>query len=101
MEKPMVCTSLGCTETMTEVAVLPPLARASGLRNLAARMPTFLELRIDFTRRGKSSSGSSGIKAIGREWMVSWIWLEVRWKGGQGASPTGNDLFGWEERASK
>jgi len=66
-----VGTSPGWTETMTEVAVLPTLDRVSGLRYLAARMRTFLELRTDSARQGNSSSGSSGRKASGREWMAS------------------------------
>ena len=38
IEEPIVGTSPGWTETMTEVAVLPSLDRVSGLRYLAARM---------------------------------------------------------------
>ena len=64
-------TSPGWTETMTEVAVLPFLDPVSGLRYLAARIRTFLELRIDSARHGKSSSGSSGRKASRMEWMAS------------------------------
>ena len=63
----MTGTSPGWTETITEVAVLFSLDRASGLRNLAARMRMFLELRIDSARHGKSSFGSSGRNAMGRE----------------------------------
>jgi len=55
---------------MTELAVLPSLERASGLRNLAARMRMSLELRIDSARHGKSLLESSGRKARGREWMA-------------------------------
>jgi len=101
MEEPIVWTSPGWTETTTEVAVLPSLELASGLRNLAARMRTSLELRIDSARHGKSAPGSSGRKAMGREWMASWVSLGARRKGSQGESPTGNDLLSWEERASK
>ena len=64
-------TSPGWTETMTEVADLPSLNCALGLRYLADRMRTFLELRIDSASHGKSSSECSGRKAIGREWMAS------------------------------
>ena len=101
MEEPIAWTSPGWTETRTEVAVLPSLERASGLRNLAARMRMSLELRIDSARHGKSSLGSSGRKARGREWMASWDSLGARRKGSQGESPTGKDLLSWEERASK
>jgi len=62
-----VSTSPGWTETMTEVADLPSLDCALGLRYLAARMRMFFELRIDSTRYGKRSSGFSGRKASGRE----------------------------------
>jgi len=61
----------------------------------------FLELRIDSARHGKSSSGSSGRKASGREWIASCHSLGARRKGNQGESPTGNDLLSWLERASK
>ena len=94
-------TSPGWTETMTEVAVLPSLDRVSGLRYLAARIRTFLELRIDSPRHGKSSSGSSGRKGRGRELMASCASLGARRKGNQGESPTGNDLLSWQEMASK
>jgi len=93
--------SPGWTETMTEVAVLPSLEGISGLRYLAARMGMFLELRIDSARQVKSSSGSSGRKAGGREWMASCASLGARRKGNQGASPTGNHLLSWQDRASK
>ena len=63
-------TSPGWTETMTEVANLPSLDCALGLRYLADRMCMVLELRIDVVRYGKSSSGSSGRKVSGREWMA-------------------------------
>jgi len=96
-----VGTSPGWTETMTEVAVLPSLDRASGLRYLAARMRTFLELRTDSARQGNNSSVSSGRKARGREWMASSASLGARRKGNQGESPKGNDLLSWEERVSK
>jgi len=95
----MIGTTLGWTETMTEVAVLPSLNRASGLRYLVARMHMFLELRIDSARHGKSSSGSSGRKAIESEWMASWASLGARRKRSQGDSPTGNNLLSGEERA--
>jgi len=101
IEEPILGTSPGWTETMTEVAVLPSLDRVSGLRYLAARMRTFLELRTDSARQGNNSSGSSGRKASGREWMASCASLGARRKGNQGESPTGNDLLSWEERASK
>ena len=101
MEEPIVEASPGSTETMTEVADLPSLDRASGLRFLAARMRMSLELRIDSARQGKSSSGSSGRKAMGSEWMASWGSLGARRKGNQGESPSGNDLLSWAERASK
>ena len=101
MDVPIVWTSPGWTETTTEVAVLPSLLRASGLRNLAARMRTSFELRIDYARHGKGSSGSSGRKARGREWMASWASLGARRKGSQGVSPTEKDLLSWEDRASK
>jgi len=101
IEDPIAGTSPGWTETMTEVAVLPSLDCASGLRYLAARMRIFLELRIDSARHGKSSSGSSGRKAIGREWIASCDSLGARRKGNQGDSPSGNDLLSWQERASK
>jgi len=61
----------------------------------------FLELRIDSARHGKSSSGSSGRKASGREWMASCASLGAWRKGNQGVSSTGNDLLSWQERASK
>jgi len=101
IEGPIVRTSPGWTETITEVAVLPSLDRVSGLRYLAERMRMFLELRIDSARHGKSSSGSSGRKASGREWMARCASLGARRKGNQGDSPTGNDLLSWEDRASK
>ena len=101
MEDPIVWTSPGWTERMTEVAVLPSLERASGLRNLAASMRTSLELRIDSASHGKSSFGSSGRKAMGSEWMASWVSLGARRKGSQGESPTGKDWLSWEERVSK
>ena len=71
IEEPIVSTSPGWMETMTEVADLPSLDCALGLRYLADRIRMFLELRIDSARHGKSASGSSGRKAIGREWMAS------------------------------
>jgi len=101
IEAPIAGTSPGWTETMTEVADFPSLDCAFGLRYLAARMRMFLELRIDSAMQGNSSSGSSGRKAIGREWMASWASLGARRKGNQGESPTGKDLLSWEERASK
>jgi len=84
IEDPIVGTSPGWTETMTEVAVLPSLDRVSGLRYLAARMRTFLELRTDSARHGNNSSASSGRKASGREWMASCASLGARRKGNQG-----------------
>jgi len=93
MEAPIAWTSPGWTETTTEVAVLPSLELASGLRNLAARMQTSLELRIASARQGKSSLGSSGRKTMGREWIASWVSLGARRKGSQGESPTGKDLL--------
>ena len=101
IEGPIVGRSPGWTETTTEVAVLPFLDCASGLRYLAARMHMFLESRIDSARHEKSSCGSSGRKAIGREWMASWASLGARWQGHQGDSRTGNDLLSWHERALK
>jgi len=101
MEEPIEGTSPGWTDTMTEVPVLPSLDCASGLRYLAVRMRMFLELRIDSARQGKRSLGSSGRKAMGREWMASWDSFGARRKGNQGDSPTGNDLLSWAERASK
>ena len=101
IEVPIAGTSPGWTETMTEVADFASLDCASGLRYLAARMRMSLELRMDSVRQGKSSSGSSGRKAIGREWMASWASLGARQMGNQGVSPTGKDLLSWEERASK
>jgi len=95
-----VRTSPGWTETMTEVAVLPSLDRVSGLRYLAERTRMFLELMIDYARHGKSSSGSSGRKVSGREWMASCASLGARRKGNQGEPPMGNDFLSWEERAS-
>jgi len=44
MEVPIMGTSPGLTETMTEVAILPALDSGLGLRNLAARIWTFFEL---------------------------------------------------------
>jgi len=76
-----VGTSPGWTETMTEVAVLPSLDGVSGLRHLAERMRMFLELRIDSARHRKSSTGSSGRKASGREWIASCASLGARRKG--------------------
>ena len=73
MEEPIAWTSPGWTETTTEVAVLPSLERASGLRNLAARMRMSLELRIHSARHGKRLPESSGRKASGREWMASCV----------------------------
>jgi len=67
IEDPIAGTSHGWTETITEVAVSPSLDCALGLRYLAARMSMFLELRSDSARHGKSSSGSSGRKVMGRE----------------------------------
>jgi len=67
MEEAIVGTSPGWTETMTEVADLPSVDCALGLRYLAARIRMSLELRIDSVRQGKSSSGFSGRKAMGRE----------------------------------
>jgi len=67
IEEAIVGTSPGWTETMTEVADLPSLDCALGLRYLVERMRIFFELRMDSARHGKSSSGSSGRKAIGRE----------------------------------
>ena len=58
MEEPIAGTSPGWTETMTDVAVLPTLDWASGLRYLAARMRMFLELRIDSARQGNSVTGA-------------------------------------------
>jgi len=101
IEEPIAGTSPGWTEMMTEVADFPSLDCAFGLRYLAARMRMFLELRIDSARQGKSSSGSSGRNAMGREWMASWDSLGVRRKGNQGDSPTVKDMLSWEERASK
>jgi len=101
MEEPIPGASPRWIETMTEVADLPTLDCESGLRYLAARMRMFLELRIDCARQGKSSSGSSRRKAMGREWMASWVSLGARRKGSLGDSPTGNDLLSWAERASK
>ena len=94
-------TSPGWTETLTEVADLPSLECALGLTYLAARMRTFFELRINSARHGKRSSGSSGRNAIVREWMASCASLGARRKGSPGASPTGEDLLSWLERASK
>ena len=84
-----------------EVAVLPTLDCALGLRYLAARMRMFLELRIDSARHGKSSSRSSGKKASGRQWIASCASVGARRKGNQGDSPTENDLLRWQERALK
>jgi len=67
IEEPIAGTSPGWTETMREVADLPSLDCALRFRYLAARIRMSLELRIDSARQGKSSSGSSGRKAMGRE----------------------------------
>jgi len=64
---PIAGKSPGWTETMTEMADYPSLDCALGLRYLAARMRMSLELRMDSARQGKSSSGSSGRKAIAGE----------------------------------
>jgi len=101
IEDPIAGRSLGWTETITEVAVLPSLDCALGLRYLAARMHMFLNLRIDSARDGNSWFRSSGRKAIGRELMASWALLGARRKGNQGESPTGNALLSWEDKASK
>jgi len=101
MEEPIVGTSRGWTETMTEVATLASLDCAFGLTYLVARRPMFLELRIDSARHGKSSFGSSGRKAMGRQWIASWASLGVRRKGNLRDSPTWKDLLSLEDRASK
>jgi len=80
---------------------LPSLDCTSGLRYLAARMRMSLELMMDTARHRKSSSGSSGRKASGSDWMASCDSLGARRKGIQGESPTGKDLLSWLERASK
>jgi len=97
----MVRTSPGYTDTTTEVAVLPDRVSGLWLRYLAARMRTLLELKMESARLGKSSSGTWGRKAIGREWMVSWNSLGARRKGNKGESPTGNDLLSGVVRVSK
>jgi len=67
MEVPIRRTSPGLTKTITEVADLPALDSGFALRNLAERICTFFELRIESAMLGKSSSGSPGRKASGRE----------------------------------
>ena len=86
---------------MTDVPDLPSLDCVLGLRYLAARMRMFLELRIDSARQGKRSLGSSGRKAIRREWMASRASLGARRKGNQGESPTRKDLLSWPASRSK
>jgi len=61
----------------------------------------FLELRIDCARQGKTTLGSSGRKALGRESLASWASLGARRKGNQGESPTRKDLLSWPLSASK
>ena len=72
-----------------------------GVEISGVRIRMFLESRIDSSRLGKSSSGSLGRQASGREWMARCASLGVRRKGNQGDSPTGNDLLSWQESASK
>jgi len=93
IEDPIAGTSPEWTETITEGASVPSQDWGFGLRYLAARICMFLELRIDSAREGKCAFGSSGRKAMGREWMASWASLGGRRKGNQGESPTGNDLL--------
>jgi len=78
LEDRIAGTSPGCEETTTEVAALPSFDCAFGLRYLAGRMRMSLELRINSARQGKSSSGSSGSKAMRREWIASWASLGAR-----------------------
>lgn len=69
--------------------------------NLAERICTFFALRMESRRLGKSSSGSPGRKASGREWIANWTWLGARRKGIQGESAIGKEQLSWAVRASK
>jgi len=71
MVVPIVLTSPGLTETITEVADLPALDSGSVLRKLAERIGTFFELCIESARLGNSASGSPWRNASGREWIAS------------------------------
>jgi len=93
--------SPGWTEPIMDVADLASQDCALEWRYLAARMRMFFELRIDAARQGNSSFGSSGRKAMGREWMASWASLGARRQVNQGDTPTGKDFLSWEARASK
>jgi len=61
----------------------------------------FFTFRIEMARMGKSSSGSSGKQASGKEWIASWTSLIARRKGNQGAYPTGNERLRWVVWACK
>jgi len=67
IEYPMTGTSPGLTKTITDVADLLALDSEFGLRYLAERISTFFVLRMETARLGKSSSGSSGRKASGKD----------------------------------
>jgi len=63
---------------MIEVAVLPTVDCASGVRYLVARIQMFLELRIHAARKGESLFGSSMRKVMGKEWMTNGTSLGAR-----------------------
>jgi len=63
MDEPIVGTSPGLTETITELADFRELDSGFGLRNLTERICMFFELKIESLRLGKSFSGSPGRKA--------------------------------------
>jgi len=67
----MVGTSAGLTEILIEVRDLPALDVEFGLRYLVEKICMFFELRIETARLGNSSSGSSGRKVSGKEWIAS------------------------------
>jgi len=96
-----VGTSLGLTETITEVADLPALDWGLGLRNLSERIWTFFELKTESARLGKSSSALVGRNTIGREWIASWSSLGARRQGRQGEFPTGKERLSGVVSASK
>jgi len=94
-------TSLGLTETTTEVACLDRLVVRSFLGYLAEPIVTALALWMEFLMKVKSCSSSSGRTSVGIESIANCIavgaWVNVS----QGLSPMGKDWLRRRVRASK
>jgi len=94
-------TSLGLTETTTEVSCLENLVVRSLLRYLAEPIVTALAFWMEFLMKVKSCSSSSGRTSVGIDFIANCIAVGAWVNLSQGLSPTGKDWLRRRVRASK